>query len=161
MNKLREELQKILSGTKTSRPAVIRRSKREEYLYVTDLPQIAGEDSVSNFLKKAEKAGWTAKTENGWIYLDCELKILPVNGFQGPFGTEARCCASLLGRHMDASKRNGNRERRILIKAGEEGPKAYERACTVLHREMASMLRNRVPLPDLEIFEIIKEEREC
>ena len=40
---------------------------------------------------------------------------------------------------------------RALIKAGEEGGKAYENACQKLHREWAERLRRKEPLPALSL----------
>ena len=56
---------------------------------------------------------------------------------------------------------NGDREKRMLLKAGEEGPEAYERACGILHREWAAALRKGESLPDLTENCFGEEERKC
>ena len=58
MNKLRQELKSILGEIVTLRPAALRRSLREDYLYATDLPQIADESAIADFRTRAESAGW-------------------------------------------------------------------------------------------------------
>ena len=55
MNELRQELMQLLSGTESSRPAALRRSLREDFLYATDLPQAAGDSDVAAFRRKAEE----------------------------------------------------------------------------------------------------------
>lgn len=148
MNKLRQELKSILGETVTLRPAALRRSLRKDYLYATDLPQIADESAIADFRTRAESAGWRTSEENGWIQLDKTGSVQAEDAFPGIAGTEAKCCASLLNRHPNG-RRPGERERRILIKAGEEGTEAYEKACAVMHREWAAALRHREALPDL------------
>ena len=151
MNRLRSELQALLSGIKTIRPAVLRRCRREDYLYATDLPQIASGDMVNDFLHSAEAFGWRTETDAGWILLDRIPEDPPEGLFPKPFSKEAKCCASLLLRHPEILKRNGDRVKRLLIKAGEENAEAYERACRILHREWASDLRTGDGLPDLPV----------
>jgi len=149
LNKLREELQKMLDETETVRPAVIRRCRRADYLYATDLPMAADQESVLVFIRRAEKRGWQLEMQAGWILLDRLPDEPPENGFNGPYGPEAKCCASILFRHPEMQKRNGNREKRMLIKAGEENKEIYERTCAIIHREWASSLRQGDALPDL------------
>lgn len=151
MNKLRSELQTLLSGISTIRPAALRRCRREDFLYTTDLPQIASGDSVNTFLRSAEALGWHMETDAGWILMDRIPEDPPEGLLREPFGKEAKCCASLLLRHPNILKRNGDRVKRMLIKAGEESPEAYEHACLVLHREWASALRTGDGLPDLPL----------
>ena len=159
MNKLREEAQALLSGIQTTRPAALRRCRREEYLYTTDLPQTTGEEAAAAFIRRAETAGWRTEREGGWILLDRVPDEPPEGGFRGPYGPEAKCCASLLRRHPEAYRRSGEAERRRLIKAGEEGPEAYEKACGSLHREWAAFLRQGTALPDLALS-FFEEETE-
>ena len=151
MNKLRQEAVELVSAAQTTRPAVLRRSLRPDMLYATDLPQVTDGETVADFLQKAERAGWQTEAENGWILMDRIPEQPPENGFRGPCGPEARCCASLLTRHSGRNRPDGKRERRMLLKAGEEGTEAYEKACGQLHREWAAALRKREPLPDVAI----------
>ena len=159
MNKLRAEAQALLSGIQADRPAAVRRCRHKEYLYATDLPLTAGKEAVAVFIRRAETAGWRTKREDGWILLDRIPEEPPQGGFQGPYGPEAKCCASLLRRHPEERRRSGETERRRLIKAGEESPEAYERTCKSLHREWAADLRQGTALPDLTMS-FFEEEAE-
>lgn len=151
MNSLREELQRLLDETESGRPAVIRRCKRKDFLYATDLPMAADQKSVCFFIGRAKKYGWNSEIQSGWILLDRLPDGPPENGFTGPYGPEAKCCASILRRHPEKQKINGDREKRMLIKSGEESRESYERACAILHREWAAVLRQRGALPDLPL----------
>ena len=55
------------------------------------------------------------------------------------------------------NRKDGTREKRLLIKADEEGREAFEKACRVLHREIAEALRKGDPLPDIPT-DYLKEE---
>ena len=147
MNRLREEIRGLLSGADSARPAALRRSLREDFLYATDLPGTASGETVADFRQKAEEAGWRTVEADGWILLD-RIPLHNADSFRGPFGPEARCCASLLQRHP-GKRKDGDREKRMLLKAGEESPDAYERVCGILHREWAAALRKGETLPDL------------
>ena len=118
MNKLRQEIRTILDGTDSSRPAALRRCRRENWLYATDLPQAASGEAVDAFLRMMESSGWRARQEAGWILLDRIPEMPPEGFFSGPFGPEARCCLSLLQRHPDR-KGNAGHAIRMLLKAGE------------------------------------------
>ena len=133
MNSLREELQRLLDETESGRPAVIRRCKR------------------TVFIGRAKKYGWNSEIQSGWILLDRLPDGPPENGFTGPYGPEAKCCASILRRHPEKQKMYGDREKRMLIKSGEESRESYERVCAILHREWAAVLRQRGALPDLPL----------
>lgn len=146
-------MREMISATETNRPPALRRSLREDYLYATDLPQTAAEDAVDAFCQRANKAGWRTEKNGGWIQLDPPAALLREKVFPGPCGREAKACASLLRRHP-SGRRSGQREIRLLIKAGEESANAFEKACEALHREWAAALRNREGLPEIpdEIF---------
>ena len=146
MNKLRHESRTILDGTDSFRPAALRRCTGEDWLYATDLPLAASEEAVGTFLRRAESGGWRTRKEAGWILLDRIPEMPPEDFYRGPFGPEARCCLSLLRRHPDR-KGSADHAIRILLKAGEEGADAYERACGILHREWAAALRMGEILP--------------
>jgi len=148
MNKLREEITALLRETDCFRPAVLRRSLKEDWLYATDLPQAAEEDATRDFVRRAEAAGWRTQITETWIQLDREVAAFPEGLTRPAGGTEAKCCLSLLERHPEGGK-NAAREKRRLIRAAEEGPEAYEKACAALHREWAAALRQREGLPDL------------
>ena len=148
MNKLRAELQSLLSETECIRPAALRRSLREDFLYATDLPQAAGRDAVRGFSSRARRAGWHTEEEDGWIQLEKPGAEPGDTGFGGPFGIEALACGNLLRRHPE-NRKDAGREKRLLVKAGEESPEAFEKACAILHREWAAALRQGEALPDL------------
>lgn len=155
MNELRRELIQLLTASESRRPAALRRSLSGEFLYATDLPQIAEAETVSAVRRGAEKKGWQTAEANGWILLDRIPDKPPSEGFRGSAGPEARCCAGILRRHPE-NRRDGTREKRILIKADEEGEEAFEKACRALHREWAEALRKGEPLPDIPA-EYLKE----
>ena len=161
MNELRKALLAMLSGTPSKRPAALRRSLQEDWLYATDLPQIADRETAEAFRRKAESAGWRTEADSGWILMDLVPDIPPAGGFTGPYGPEAGSCASLLQRHPERKKRNAQRERRMLLKAGEEGQEAFERCCAMLHREWAENLRRGEALPDLDINWLKEDKRRC
>ncbi len=158
MNAWRKELRTMLDRLATARPAVLRRSREEDFLYATDLPQIATEAQILAFGREAESCGWRWIAENGWIQLSHPAEMPPEGWFEGPFGPEAACCASLLERHGADGNRTAETETQraaiALIKAGEEGPAAYEQTCQELHRKLAERLRNgeSLPAPDLRFF---------
>ncbi len=157
MNKLRRELNELLADTYSIRPATLRRSLREDFLYATDLPQTADSEAVFSFICKAEAAGWRTADADGWIQLDkCPAEPPEPPALPGP---EARCCAALLRQHPEG-RRNSSREKRILIKAAEKGSGARERACAALHREWAENLRKHEGLPDLS-EKWFEEESKC
>lgn len=162
MNKLRKEVLKLLASAECIRPAVLRRSLREDALYATDLPKVAAEPVLMEFCRRAEAAGWHTAREGDWIQLDQDRTEPPEGGFSGPYGKEAGCCKSLLLRHPERERNTGAREKRRLIKAGEKGPEDYEKVCSMIHQEWAGVLRRGEKLPDIPIafFEGGKSE-EC
>ena len=157
MNKLRRELNELLADTNGTRPAALRRSLTEDFLYATDLPQTADSETVFCFIRRAEAAGWHTADADGWIQLD-KCPADPPEPPAAP-GPEARCCAALLRQHPEG-RRNSSREKRILIKAAEKGPEALEQACAALHREWAVNLRRHEGLPDLP-EKWFEEESKC
>ncbi len=148
MNELRREISKLLAETDSCRPAALRRSRCEDYLYTTDLPQAASAETVADFRRRAENEGWKTAEVKGWIELDRIPETLPSGMIPDNTGTEAQCCAVLLRMHPE-NRRNGDREKRFLLKAAEESPEAYDRACGLLHRDWAAFLRTGEALPDL------------
>ena len=153
MNAWRKELLDILAETPCRRKPALRRSLLEDAIYATDLPLVSSEEGLRSFRGKAEQAGWRLWMGRDWLQLDRSGTAPPEGWFSGPFGPEAGCCASLLRRQAWAEE--DQTAFRLLIRAGEEGPGAYERACGALHREWAARLRQKRPLPrlDLRFFE--------
>ncbi len=161
MNKLRSEIQSMLSETECRRPPALRRSRKEEWLYATDLPKTAGKEAVSAFLERANEAGWITENEGDWIQLDRKGLTGNETDAEGGIGPEAECCLSLLLRHMNAEKRSADREKRMLLKAREEGADAFEKVCERLHREWAGALRRGEKLPAVETDFFIGRKEKC
>ncbi len=160
MNAFRKELALLAETPDTKRPPVLRRSLRDEWLYATDLPGLCGEEETERFLSDVRAAGWEALQEEGWIQLRKRTAEPPEGWYDGAFGPEAKCCLSLLRRQRD---RHGEEDwiTLTLLKAAEEGEKAYENACFALHRAWAGKLRRKEGLPDvspLYFGETIPEE---
>ncbi len=150
MNQLRHEIRELLDRVPAERPPALRRSRQPDALYSTDLPMAASAESAAVFLSEAEKAGWSARASGGWIELDRPVPRPPEGGFSGPFGPEAACCLSLLRRHGQRIPDPERRTERMLVKAGEEGSDAYERACKTIHAEWAVLLRKGRMIPDMD-----------
>lgn len=149
-NALRKELTALLTAPPEKRQPVIRRSLTEAWLYATDLPALYDGQVPDSILSALNAAGWTCFPEQGWLLLKKPAKEPPEDWYGGTFGPEAACCLSLLTRHPARDSELSGQAERLLIKAGEEGEKAYEEACAALHREWAGSLRTGSPLPDLD-----------
>ena len=149
-NALRKELTVLMTAPPGNRQPVIRRSLKEAWMYATDLPVLYGGQVPDSLLSDLEAAGWSFFPEGDWLLLTKSAKEPPENWYDGPFGPEAACCRSLLGRHPASDSETSGMAERLLIKAGEEGEKAYEEACAILHREWAERLRTGKALPDLD-----------
>ena len=149
INALRKELQELISMPQTSRKPVLRRSLREEWLYATDIPGVCDVENLTVFLEKIRSAGWEYTEEKGWILMRKPAGKPPEGWYEGPFGPEAGCCLSLLDRHGQKATDEPEHIQRILIKAGEEGEKKYEEACTEIHRNWAARLRRGEALPGI------------
>lgn len=153
MNPYREELRSILAELGTERPAALRRSRSERWLYATDLPMTATEESVVTFVTRAGQAGWTIGKENGWLQLDCKISVplpgtIPAEWADCP---AAACCRSLLERHRNRLTVSDGYAERMLVKAGEESPASYEEACRRLHARWAEALRYRQGIPAVHL----------
>ena len=167
MNRLREELLLRLRALPARRPPALRRSLRDDWLYATDLPQAADRESVRLFLEAVRGAGWRAEELDGWIELDQRLDRPPENWQPGPLGPETACCLSLLARqHPDREGGDGAETReaaaravRKLMKAGEDGGAAWEKACGEVHREWAARLRERKCIPEMDAGFLIRREK--
>ncbi len=148
-NELRREIQEKCALVSSRRRPAIRRSMQEQFLYATDLPQIAEDSSVKQFIRMLCAAGWRAELSNGWLQLD-KLSLFPPAGwYSGPFGAEAFCCMSILTRHRGQTIPSDGSVERLFIKAAETGPEKYEAACRKVHAEWAERLRMRKHIPDI------------
>ena len=150
MNALRKELQELMKIPQTERQPVLRRSMPEAWLYATDLPVVCNRDNMTLFLESIRKAGWEYAEEKGWILMRKPADKPPEDWYDGPFGTEAGCCLSLLERHERQAAGEPETVQRLLIKAAEEGGKKYEAACAAIHRNWAERLRRGEPLPKID-----------
>ena len=138
-------------NTPLKRQPAIRRSLEDEWLYAADLPEVCEGDQLDRLLAGTAEAGWASRRGERWIQFGKTAYMPPGNWFSGAFGSEAACCGSLLARHPARDKEGAEAIRYRLIKAGEEGEKAYEEACAALHREWAGRLRKGRSLPDLDL----------
>lgn len=146
-NALRKELAALLKAAAGTRKLSVRRSTDPEWIYSTDLPAVCS-GAVPDPVKEALiSAGWEYRQDGEWLLLRRPEPEPPEDWYAGPFGKEAGCCLSLLDRHPGSGSEPADAAQRMLIKAGEEGGKAYEEACGTLHREWAERLRQRRPLP--------------
>ena len=176
MNEWKQALKGLLGEEKTPRQPVLRRSRRPDWLYTTDLPGLISEEALQSFRIRAEAAGWWTEVQAGWLEFTRKVSSPPAGWFEGARPEEAGCCASLLRRHsglpaenrdrnrqatprIQADQRDGNREAIALMKAGEEGTRAYEKLCAALHRDWAARLRRgeRLPALDPAFFENTEE----
>ena len=150
INALRRELTETIGKACALRPPALRRSREEDWLYATDLP-ILFDGTVPDEAGRSLKAlGWEYAPEREWLQIRKEAPEPPEDWFTGLFGKEAACCLSLLDRHAVQAGRDAATAQYRLIKAGEEGDRAYEAACAIIHREWAERLRQGLPLPAID-----------
>ena len=149
MNALRKELNSLIVQEDSGRKPAIRRSLSEEWIYATDFPACATGGQLEAVRRKLEGAGWESLVKDGWMLLRKAIDEPPEGWFDGPFGPEAECCRSLLSRHTEGRQERDRRIEYALIRAGEEGPAAYEITCRRLHKEWAERLRRKQKLPDI------------
>ena len=147
INALRKELAALLDNSGAQRKPALRRSLQEDWLYATDYPALCSGSMPETVMEKLETAGWETAPDGDWMQLRKPAGEPPEDWYEGNFGPEAACCLSLLERHAGTACGAPEAVQRTLIKAGEEGGKAYETACAELHREWAERLRRGEPLP--------------
>ena len=147
-NALRLELAGILTDFGGERKPALRRSRRADRMYATDLagaPEGPARDAAAGRLREA---GWDAEDAGGWLELRKGAAEPPEGWYDGAFGPEAACLAALLERHPERGEEDCSVECR-LVKAGEEGPEAYELACREIHGMFAERLRRKEKLPKI------------
>lgn len=147
VNPWRQELREIMEKIPCSRPPALRRSRKEAYLFASDLPACVSAEACLLFLSQAKNAGWEAEQESGWLNLRKAGICRPAGWFPEGLGGEAACLRALACRHT--GKGEASREAIRLMKAREEGPQAWESACRTLHQEWARRLRTGEALPNL------------
>ena len=143
----RKEVQRLLSEVSSSRRPALRRSRRADYLFATDLPCCAGEEDCQRFQRLAAEAGWETQPESGWIQLRKPAAPLPPGFLPGDPGEEWGCVLSLMRRHPGQEDAAGVRI--ALMKAREDGSAAWQRACRAFHRDLARRLRQGESFPSL------------
>lgn len=151
INGFRKELTAIPALQETTRPAVLRRSRPEEWIYATDAPLLLSEEARNRLAHELTAAGWEYTEKDGWFFLRKQASEPPEAWYNGSFGPEAACCFSILSRHPHMMTAESAAIQRRLIKAGEEGEKAYEKVCAALHHEWAERLRQKKMLPALSL----------
>lgn len=155
INALRRELNTLISTElqeHTGRKPAIRRSLLENWLYVTDLPETVCRERLEAVRSLLSESGWESMTKDGWMQVRKAVSEPPEDWYDGPFGPEAGCCRSLIERHPERMEEPDRRIEYLLIRAGEEGEKAYEAACRQLHGEWAERLRKNQKLPKVSIL---------
>lgn len=145
MKRLRCMIRPLLEAVPARRAPTLRRCDDSGALLATNLPFLADESAVLDFIHSAETQGWTVTPRNGWLLLDHDVSILDMPVPDAPRG-EIGCLISLLVRHpMDTSPCQD--ELRALIKSAEVSAEALEQLCGQLHRQWAERLRRHAPLP--------------
>ena len=152
INALRKELNTLIAHDGDERKPAIRRSLREEWLYVTDLPSAVNEGRLEYVCRRLTETGWEIMMEDGWLQVRKAVAEPPEGWFDGPFGPEARCCRSLIERHPEREKEPDYRTEYLLIRSGEEGARAYETACRRIHHEWAERRRKKQKLPEVNVI---------
>ena len=152
VNPWREEARRILQSVPCPRPPALRRSRSADWLFATDLPQCAAEAECRAFLCRMREAGWEGEILDGWIQLRKTPPPLPAEWFRGNENEESACLRILMERHP--GDEDPGRAVWALMKAREEGPAAWEKACRQIHREIALRLRTGDGIPGLRIREI-------
>jgi len=145
MKRLRGMLRPLLEAVPTQHAPTLRRCDDPSALLATNLPFLADESAVLDFIHSAETQGWMVTPRNGWLLLDHDVSILDMPVPDAPRG-EIGCLISLLVRHpQDTSPCQD--ELRALVKSAEVSAEALEQLCGQLHRQWAEKLRRHTPLP--------------
>ena len=151
INALRKELNRLLESENGRRRPAIRRSLREDWIYAADLPEFIPGGELETVCRKLQEAGWECLAEDGWLQLRKPADEPPEDWLDGPLGPEAACCRSLLSRHPERLREKDWKTVCSLIRAGEEGPEAYEAACRQIHHGWAERLRKKQKLPEISL----------
>ena len=151
INALRKELKCLLEPENGRRKPAIRRSLLEDWIYAADLPEFIPGGELEAVCRKLQEAGWECLAEDGWLQLRKPADEPPEDWLDGPLGPEAACCRSLLIRHSERLQEKDWKTVCSLIRAGEEGPEAYEVACRQIHHGWAERLRKKQKLPEISL----------
>lgn len=149
-NALRLELAEFIAGVGGERKPALRRSRREDRMYATDLAGMPEGPERDALADRLWEAGWDVEDAGGWLELRKRAAEPPEGWYDGAFGPEAACCRRMLERHPEQGKEDIEAVCR-LVKAGEEGPEAYELACREIHGRFAERLRRKEKLPKISM----------
>lgn len=144
-------MRELLDALACVRPPALRRSTMKGMLYATDVLLCATAEQTERFRMEAEQAGWSWLEQAGWIHLTREILAPPAGWERRETGPEARACRSLLSRQASRLGPTENDAQAELVKAGEEGPAAFERVCEQLHRDWAARLREGRSIPEIDL----------
>ena len=150
MKKWRTELNQMMAEAGFRRPPALRRSGRDDFLFMTDYPIAADEMAVAQFVKAAAEEGWRVERDGDRLYLDRPAVFEAVGSLPDPV-PEASCCLSLLKRHGNEAVPSDGSAERMLLKALDEGTDAYQKACRTLHVIWAALLRKGAALPKVDM----------
>lgn len=125
------------------RKPALRRADADAWLLATDFPSLAEQDAVDALAQSLQADGWHVSVQNGWLYMTPALPDIPLCA--PPRNGEAGCAAALLALHP--SPLMDERAALALLKASEQSPAQWERACRTLHQSLAELLRLKKPLP--------------
>ena len=141
---LRQQAQSVLYAVPAKRKPALRRSDVPDALFATDLPLVAEEEAVSDFVEEMVAQGWTVRALNGWLTLDAAVPV-PEYALPAAMMGACGCCISLLLRHREEAP--AEEYIRAVAKAAEAGKLPFERLCTQMHGAFAVRLREHQALP--------------
>ncbi len=125
------------------RKPALRRADADAWLLATDFPSLTDQDAVDALAQVLQADGWHVSLRNGWLYMTPALPDVPL--CSPPRTGEAGCAAALLALHP--SPLMDERAALALLKASEQSPARWERACRALHQSLAEQLHLKKPLP--------------
>ena len=132
----RAQLQTALAEVPSQRKPFLRRSLRADALLTTDLPCVAAEADIADFVSRLRAQGWRVEALGNYLELTPTLHppLCTETPAWGADRVELRRLYSLLERHPEGAAT----EAEIL---------AFLTLCRALCRDCAERLRNHAPLP--------------
>lgn len=143
----RAQLQTALAEAPSQRKPFLRRSLRADALLTTDLPCVAAEADIADFVSRLRAQGWRVEALGNYLELTPTLHppICTETPAWGADRVELRRLHSLLERHPEGTATEA--EILVFLKAEEAGERALETLCRTLCRNCAERLRNHASLP--------------
>ena len=139
-NPWRLELRSLLDAAAAARQPALRRSRKADWLFCTDLPLCAPAEAVEAFLARSEALGWECLSEEGWLNLRQRDSLFPDRWWDtAARDGEAACLRGLISRHPELFPSRAQACQ--ILKAWEEGPDRFMAACLSVHRDFALRLR--------------------